>query len=365
MKIGHITTSYKPIWGGQEVYVHNLLNVFFEHGFEQRVYQFDTGLKEPQIVNLRPMKSLQKRIGFATTYNLSLLSKINMLKSEDVLIIHYPIHFYPIWWHPKTILLSHGVTWNCDPYFKKKIKRGLDAFAYSLCEKFVANESSYFREMGLAIEPNNSLFCEVAKNKWFIPNCVDTNKFQKVKPDNKLKKLNMILVPRNIAYARGIHLAVLAFAKFVKKHSDTKLALVGETIEAVRHSDRYKRYLINLISKLNLNDKVIFLGRIPWNEMNRIYSSSIMTLIPSLGVEGTSLSALESMACGTATLSTDRGGLADLPTVHCEANEESLLGKMLEVFEDHERIGLNQKEMVCEKFNIAEWKNAWLKVIFS
>lgn len=365
MRIGHITTFYKPLWGGQEIYANNLFNTFHEQGFEQRVYQFDTGVKEPQIVSLRPMKFLQRKIGFAPTFNLSLLSKMNMLKHEDVLIVHYPIHFYPIWWHKNTILLTHGVTWDYDNWLKKRVKKTIDFLAFSVSKKFVANDSSYFREMGLDIEPGNCLFKEVAKNRWLIPNCVDTEEFSKTEPDNELKKLNLILVPRNISYARGVHLAIIAFSKFVNEHNSTKLALVGDTFDFTRHAKDYKRYIWSLISKLDLKDKVIFLGRVPWKEMRRIYSSSLMTLIPSIGVEGTSLSALESMACGIVTISTDRGGLLDLPTVHCEADAESLFKKMMQVFENYEEIGQKQREIVQKNFNITKWKKAWLNILLN
>ncbi|HEX9972446.1 MAG TPA: glycosyltransferase family 4 protein [bacterium] len=363
MRIGHITTFYKPLWGGQEVYVNNLFNVFNEEGFQQRVYQFDTGVAEPQIVNLYPMKFIRKKIGLGLAFNLSLLAKINILKQEDVLIVHYPIHYYPVFWHRNTILLTHGVTWDCNKGFKRVFKKSIDAKAFSAGHKFVANDTFYYREMGFDVQPGTSMFKEVVENKWFIPNCVDVTKFERIEPDSELKRMNIILVPRNMTYPRGIHLAVSAFSKFTQKHPSIKLALVGDTFEFVRKGNSYKSYVKSLIAQYNLQDKVIFLGRIPWQEMPRIYSSALMTLIPSLGVEGTSLSALESMACGTATISTDRAGLADLPTEHCKADEESLSQKMIEVFENYKQVGRTQRELVKNKFNLYNWKKAWLEVL--
>ncbi|MBD3360289.1 glycosyltransferase [Candidatus Peregrinibacteria bacterium] len=363
MRIGHITTFYKPLWGGQEIYVNNLYHVLQEQGFLQRIYQFDTGVNEPQIIRLAPMKRLRKNIGLGLAFNLSLTSKLNMLQKEDVLIVHYPIHYYPIAWHKNSILLTHGVTWDCNTGWKKIIKKNIDAMAFAASKKFVANDTFYYREMGLNIQPGTGFFSEVSAKKWFIPNCVDVSRFQRIQPDKRLFKMNLILVPRNWNYPRGIHLAVLAFSKFVQRFPDSRLGLVGDTFEFVRKGEKYKHFIKTLITKHNLFDKVIFLGRIPWYEMPKIYSSSQMTLIPSLGVEGTSLSALESMACGTATISTDRAGLLDLPTEHCHADADSLYQKMLAVFENRHEIGQRQREIVTSKFNLTNWKKAWINVI--
>lgn len=363
MRIGHITTFYKPLWGGQEVYVNNLYNVLQEEGFRQTVYQFDTGVSAPEIVKLNPMKRLRKKTGLGLAYNLSLLHTLSVLRQEDVLIVHYPIHYYPIFWHKNLILLTHGVTWDCNTGWKKIVKKKIDSLAFFASQKFVANDTFYYREMGFDVQPGNGMFTEVVEKKWFIPNCVDISKFDRIEPDKKLHDQNLILVPRNWTYPRGIHLAVLAFSKFVRYFPETKLALLGDTFEFVRKGEDYKNYIGNLITKHGLKNKVIFLGRIPWQHMPSIYSSAQMTLIPSLGVEGTSLSALESMACATATVSTDRAGLADLPTEHCPANEDSLSEKMIEVYEKRKKIGQEQRETVATNFNLSNWKQAWLDAI--
>ena len=152
----------------------------------------------------------------------------------------------------------------------------------------------------------------------------------------------------------------LDFFKFA--HENYKMDSIGGLQQM---ADFIKGGGLDLIKDLNLNEKVIFLGRVSWSDMPKIYSSAIMTLIPSLGVEGTSLSALESMASATATISTDRGGLSDLPTVHCQANELSLFDSMKEVYKNYKQIGQQQQNSVQKNFNLIKWKNAWLNVVFS
>ena len=95
------------------------------------------------------------------------------------------------------------------------------------------------------------------------------------------------------------------------------------------------------------------------------YSSALVTLIPTLRREGTSLSALESMACGIATVSTNVAGLADLPTVQCEPNETAVAQALQDTLRKRTEIGLSQQATVRRIFNIENWAHAWLEVIRS
>jgi glycosyltransferase involved in cell wall biosynthesis len=88
-------------------------------------------------------------------------------------------------------------------------------------------------------------------------------------------------------------------------------------------------------------------------------------LIPSVAGEGTSLSALEAMACGVATITTGIGGLADLPAVKCAPNAESLAETMREVYRDRAAIGAQQLARVRETFTRRRWEDAWARVIES
>ncbi len=293
------------------------------------------------------------------SYNLFLLLRLPNLLREDALIIHNPFHFIPVWWHKHTIAVSHGVTWQQPPTtLTQKIKKQIAKLAFKHSRKFVANDSNFFREMGINIKPKQRMFQQVTQGKWFIPNCVDTDLFKRNKGIRELKKLNPVLVPRNIVRGRGIHLAIEAFSKFIEVYKDTSMVIAGNFYEPL-----YKNYVFSLINNLRLAGKVYFVGNVKRESMVSFYSSSLMTLIPTLYEEGTSLSALESMACETPTISTDVGGLADLPSIQCKANPEDLAKAMIEVAKNRVGIAKQQHQEVTNTYNLENWEKAWLKVL--
>ncbi|MDI6892749.1 MAG: glycosyltransferase family 4 protein [Actinomycetota bacterium] len=361
MRIGHITYRYKPIVGGQEVYIDSLHRIFEEAGHSQRIYQRSNGSAGDNIISV---PRLSERLPLLLSFNLALLSRLGSLVKEDALIVNYPEAFPPVAWHRNTVVLSHGSTWTrLTSERSKRIRKKLAHFAFKYARRFVANDTFVLREMGIDIGPKERMFQEVAPRKWFIPNCVEVERFQKVETIPELSRLNPILVPRNFTISRGVDLAIRAFASFVERHSQTNLVIVGEAISGVRESAMFESKLKSLVKELGLESKVYFWGRVDWGEMPAVYSSSLLTLIPSWCSEGTSLSALESMACGTATVSTNVEGLLDLPTIHCGAGVGELEEAMEDVFVRREVIGREQQRIIREIYNLENWRKAWLKVI--
>ena len=219
--------------------------------------------------------------------------------------------------------------------------------------------------MGVEVAPRTQLFEEVVPGRWFIPNCVDTDLFSPRAGLHALGKLNPILVPRNLTRSRGVDLAIRAFALFVPRHPETNLVIVGDIIYDNLGEFRYKQELNQLVEKLGLVGRVYFLGQVSRERMPSIYSSAAMTVIPTRRSEGTSLAALESMACGVATVATAVEGLLDLPAMHCLAEPTAMAAEMERVFRQRKRIGQIQQEIVRQVYNLENWEAAWLAVLES
>lgn len=361
MKIGQIAYTYYPITGGCETYIQTLRTMFANAGHSQTIYQVIRPGISDKDVKLVPVFNIFKRKPLYF-YNLFLNLYIKDLLKEDILIVHDPFHYPPVFWH-KSIVISHGVRWDRTLKSERlynKVHYICGQFSMKYAHKMVINDTNFFRKLGYNVKPKDGYFQEIVKNRWFIPNCVDQNIFKKTNPIKELKAMNTILVPRNIVRGRGIHLAISAFKRFKEKFKDTKLIVCGDFVD-----NNYKTEIYRQIKELDLIGNVYFIGSIDWHIMPKIYCSSLMTVIPTLYEEGTSLAALESMSCETATVSTNAGGLTDLPTIQSKTTITDLAKKMIECFEARDEISRKQNKEVRKTFNLKNFKKSWIKVVES
>ena len=360
MRITQVSLFYLPVRGGQEVYVSNLDRILRENNLSTQVIQLsargadrrDNVITLPCIWGLGRLWFDLKWVLF--NIELSLLMK-RTLRQSDVIISHYPFHYPALKWHEKVVVVSHGVDWQIPPH---TIVDKYKAYSARLCREhgacIVANDTHFLRSVGYDVRSATSYFQEVNTNTWFIPNCVDTERFRPIASNRE----NIILVPRNIRRVRGIHLAIESFRLFVKRNRDFTMHIVGGPLMG-----SYYKYCLSLVKKYDLTQKVIFWGSVHWDELVEYYNRSKLTLIPTLELEGTSLSALESMACKTPVVSTNVAGLNDLPTLKAEPTAESISHKMQEALADWEAIRKSQYDQTLATFNLNNWERAWLSVI--
>jgi len=357
VRIAHLTYSFMPVLGGADRYLLQLFQVLRQAGHEQVVYQRHTSASEPFLRPLRPLPPWLKRGEFWLVPVLAGFRR-RELRQYDRLIVHYAPYLLACP-HPRAIVISHGVFWDDRPgALRSRIKGWATRRAYRRAWRFVANDTNMLREMGEKIGPGEKAFERVAPGKWFVPNCVDTRFYQRVQPDSRLAGTEAIVVVRNLYRNRGIDLAIRAFARFAERALRAVLVIVGREGQA-----GYLLELKTLAERLGVEDKVIFLGRCDWQQTPAIYSAARMSLVTSVAGEGTSLSALESMACGTPVVATKVGGLLDLPCVHSDPKDYALAEAMGEVWEHWQDYGQRQRQQVVESFNLERWREAWLRIV--
>lgn len=362
MKLAHITHCYKPVIGGQEVYIDNLQKTLLAEGIHGDVFQPHRGVKDAEIRQVFRMRVVPRFVPGAEAHLFNFFLNLfhgRELAHYDVIISHYALHAWAQRKHAhKTIVLSHGVEWHQenqtwdDKRRERSARKCFDLFPH------VVNDTHYLRCHGLNAPAGERCFEEVAPRKWFIPNCVDTTRFCPGPGHASLKGRKVILVPRQMVADRGIDLAIKAFKHLSESDGDLELCLLGK-----RRAGPYIDFIDQLIIDLELSGKVYFEENVPNEEMPAWYNGSLMTLIPTLRREGTSLSALESMGCGVATVSTNVAGLADLPTVQCKPDEMALAEAMRKTIDARQVVGERQQQIVCETFNMKNWREAWLRVI--
>ena len=358
MKILSISMYYLPILGGQSTYISNLNRVFDKHGIKSFVLQRYSRFSAPNVIKLHHIPLLWKYIDSWFIFNLQIFFRRFFIRKFDIIISHYPFHYPVLAWHKRLIVLSHGLDWHQPPVSNPdKFRR----YTANLMRKdtccLVANDTYFLRYLGLNINPGEGFFTAIRKNKWLIPNCIDTNIFYNFEQPRK----NRILVPRTVRPERGVHIAIEAFSYFVIRHPDFIMDIVG--IYDPRWN--YFQRCTKLIDELGLDKKINFLGAVEWEKLPSFYNQSVITLVPTTEMEGTSLSALESMSCGTPVISSNAGGLCDLPTKKTALHAKELSEKMEEVLLDWDHYSSSQMERTRSTFNLGNWSEAWLRVVKS
>ena len=131
------------------------------------------------------------------------------------------------------------------------------------------------------------------------------------------------------------------------------------------NSGPYFERCLALADQLQIKDKIEYYGHAEWSKMIDFYNKSMVTLIPTTGKEGTSRSALEAMACKSICVSTNVGGLSDLPSLLCEPNAKSVAEALQTALDKREELVDQQFQEVMENYRINLWESAWTEILQS
>jgi glycosyltransferase involved in cell wall biosynthesis len=364
--ITQLTYYFDPVVGGQQVYVEELNEVLRSLGYSVDVIQrWRRDAKARPGIHLAPAIPYGgKAFGKWDWHLFTLSASLRYWKSmatADALIIHYAVHAPAVWrLSKKVILISHGIEWEREtPGLEDRFRRWIARLSF---DKFtiVANDTDYLREMGITVEPGSTPFCEVAPRKWFVPNCVDIDRFRKIDGLPEYQSNPMIIVPRQITADRGIDLALRTLAEVLRSEPTCLMVVVGGPT-----SGKYFEFCRSLAGTLGVASHVKFVGPRSHDEMPKFMSSAKACLIPTLRREGTSLSALEAMSCGVPTVTTNVAGLRDLPSLQCAPDAKELARALLGCIADGGRIGKEQALAVRTTYTKNNWRRAWEKVLQS
>jgi len=140
------------------------------------------------------------------------------------------------------------------------------------------------------------------KNVEVIPNGVDLEKYKDL--ERKPHAGFIVMAVARLEKVKGINCLIEAAARSeLRRRSDLQILVIGDGSE--------RKNLESLTEKLNLKEKVKFLGEIPNAEIPEYLSAADCFVLPSLK-EGFGIALLEAQAAGVPVIGTKVGGILDL-----------------------------------------------------
>ncbi len=190
---------------------------------------------------------------------------------------------------------------------------------------------------------------DLIKYAWASPNDIFVLEPQiDFKPKSKIsKKENYFVFVGRLTKSKRVHDCIKALSNV----KDSKLYIIGDG------DDKYKKELTKLVSKLGLEKRVIFTGKISNEKRNKIMIKATAILVTSVR-EGWGLIVTEANANGTIAITYDINGLRDANKsgLICSKNNYKELAKNMKEIVENKKL-LEDKSLESIKF--AEKHSNW------
>jgi glycosyltransferase involved in cell wall biosynthesis len=203
----------------------------------------------------------------------------------------------------------------------------------------------------------------INNNIKILPMGVDTDSFQKthdidsLKRKYKLKGPAILFVGRLIDW-KGPDYLIKAMPEILLRFPTAKLLIIG--------SGPLKEKLVSLVEGFTLNEHVIFIDRVPQQELVTFYSTADIFVLPSIineksETEGLGVVLLEAMACGLPVIGSDVGGISDIikngetGLLVCQKDSKDLGNQIIRLLTDASLRG----KVVGNARNLIETQFSW------
>lgn len=373
MKILFVTATFPPRkFGGITAVTHILSKKLVERGHEVTVYTTDLGDSPNSRLNVKTRNIdganvyYFKNISNKLSFNQRLFSPVGMMfklkkeiKKFDVIHLHdyrsflsIIVHHYAKKNEVPYIVQPHGSL----PHLKQKsfLKSVFDVFwglnIIKDAEKLIAlnsRELKQYLEMGA--QPDK---IEI------VPNGIDLSVYNPLPEKGRFKKKydinndqKIVLYLSRINKIKGPDLLIKSFAELLKDLKNIKLMIVGP-------DEGFKQYLEELLEDLVISDRVIFTGPLYGENKLEAYVDADVYVLPSI-YETFPNTVIESCACGTPVVITDRCGISDMINdkvgLVVEYDKNSLKEGLKHMLQDdvlREKFEFECKAFVEKHFNI-------------
>lgn len=198
--------------------------------------------------------------------------------------------------------------------FKNLIKSGNNYFKYRIRfhrrYRMILNRAVKIIAVGVQQSCDLKREYEISDNKIkIVSNGIDTDQFrpdsaEDLKAKLKLSGEKIVVAPGRIDKYKGFDVLISAFHLVLKKWKDAKLIIVG--------NGPFQMDLEKMANSLGIEDRVLFTGRIPYEDMPKYYNIAEVIAFPTLRTECFPLVALEAMSCGKPIVASRIGGLMEI-----------------------------------------------------
>lgn len=341
----------RPRFGGGERYCLTLSCLLKRLGFEVQIYQTAPTEFSGEYFGF-PVQTIVAKEYFSE-FNIDAANEFyEISKSYDYVIYNLP-ELSAMKMRSDALVLCHGIWFDHNNYgdFIK--------FRSNKWFHFLYNAFNNPRHI-VSVDTNSvnvirSLWPELVDKMTFIPNFVDKSMFfpPKERSNGKIK----ILFPRRSQINRGSRLLAGILERVPY---DVDFYWVGEGDD----------YDTKLILQLASQDKRLHYEKAGFDEMPEWYRKVDITVIPTIACEGTSLSCIEALASGCATIATNVGGLTDI--IYDEVNGLSVNPTAKDIADAINRLieddallkHLQQRALeYSDYFSIENWEAKWIRVL--
>lgn len=257
-----------------------------------------------------------------------------------------------------------------DTIFQQRLKMRIRGLLEQQCIKstdHVIGRTNWDKAHALAINPdvkyhfcNETLRAEFYKHKWSLKNC---EKYS-------------IFLSQSVYPIKGLHQVLKALPIVLTKYPDTKLYVAGiDFISIHSFKDKirksgYSRYILNLMNKLNINDKIIFTGPLSESDMCNRYLKSHLFICPS-SIENSPNSLGEAQVLGVPCIASYVGGVPDMIENGCTGllyrfEEIEMLAKNIcDVFDNDdlaETLSANEQISALKRHSLTEIEESILNI---
>jgi 1,2-diacylglycerol 3-alpha-glucosyltransferase len=309
MKIAIFTEYYFPFISGVVTHIKTLKDELERAGNQVLIVTTDPKSNHHYIkdnVLYCPAKSVKKIYGYGVTFPMS-HSRLKFIKefNPDIIHIHteFTVGYFGVWAaHKLKKPIVYTLHTMYDDYTFYLFPEKFDKYAKLLTHKYIGYVA---KEADQIIGPSLKVIeflrrCNVNKHVNIIPNVTDLTlflpenvNFTKVEEIKETYNLNenstaLCFVGR-LGKEKSIDTLLKYFAKACENNKNLKLFIIGDGPE--------KQSLNRLTKLLNIEDNVVFVGKVKHEDIAAFYFASDIYATASLS-EMNSISMLEAMASG-------------------------------------------------------------------